>query len=137
MEQVKNELAQASAFAMVSLEENAPLGIEEAMAAGVPVVASNRCGMPYLVGHGETGFLVDPFDPEDIAGRLRQLLSDRDLRESMSARSRQFALKRFHPHRVAIRTREVYREAFESKYAQCPLRTDRQRTSFSTTYRTR
>src|SRR5581483_1621214 len=56
-DEVRRELASASLFALVSLEENAPLAIEEAMAVGVPVVTSNRCGMPYMVRHAETGYL--------------------------------------------------------------------------------
>jgi glycosyltransferase involved in cell wall biosynthesis len=115
VEQVMAELTQASVFALVSLEENAPLGIEEAMAMGVPVVASNRCGMPYMVRHGETGFLADPLDPHDIADRMRQLIRNQDLRKTMGEKSRQFALDRFHPDRVAVRTREVYREALGKK----------------------
>ena len=110
-EQVRRELAAAAVFALTSLEENAPLGIEEAMAARVPVVVSNRCGMPYLVRHGETGFLVDPHHPEDIAYRLALLLKDGELRKKMGERSRAIALECFHPARVAYRTREVYRDA--------------------------
>ncbi len=110
-DQVRRELGSASVFALVSLEENAPLGIEEAMAAGVPVVTSNRCGMPYLVRHGETGFLVDPCDPPQIARRLGQLLRDDRLRRQMGAAAREAALARFHPRAVARRTREVYLEA--------------------------
>ncbi len=111
--QVERELASASAFALVSLEENSPMGIEEAMAAGLPVVTSNRCGMPYMVRHGESGFLVDPHDPHDIARRLRQLLESDELRRSMGARGKEIALDRFHPARVAARTREVYLQAME------------------------
>jgi len=47
-EAIQDEMARAAVFALVSLEENSPMGIEEAMAAGVPVVTSNRCGMPYI-----------------------------------------------------------------------------------------
>ena len=111
MEQIREELASASVFALASLEENSPMGIEEAMAAGVPVVTSNRCGMPYMVRDGESGFLVDPHDPDDIAWRLGQVLDDYDLRRRMGARSREIALERFHPTRVAERTMEVYRRA--------------------------
>ena len=111
MEQVREELASASVFALASLEENSPMGIEEAMAVGVPVVTSNRCGMPYMVRDGESGFLVDPNDPDDIAWRLGQVLSDDDLRRQMGAKSREIALDRFHPTRVAERTVEVYRRA--------------------------
>jgi glycosyltransferase involved in cell wall biosynthesis len=109
--QVSDELAAASVFALVSLEENSPMGIEEAMAAGVPVVTSNRCGMPYMVRDGETGFLVDPTDSSDIAGRLSELLVDDALRAAMGTRAREVARDRFHPERVASRTRSVYRRA--------------------------
>jgi glycosyltransferase involved in cell wall biosynthesis len=109
--QIQAELAQAAVFALVSLEENAPLGIAEAMAAGVPVVASNRCGMPYMVRHGESGFLVAPLDPMDIASRLEQLLNDDGLRKTMGDNSKAFAQRHFHPASVARRTHAVYLEA--------------------------
>ncbi len=108
---VRRELSMASVFGLVSLEENAPLGIEEAMAAGVPVVASNRCGMPYMVRHGETGYLVDPFNVEEIARRLRQVLEDSGRRRQMGEAARVAARERFHPASVAKRTRDVYFEA--------------------------
>jgi glycosyltransferase involved in cell wall biosynthesis len=87
------------------------MGIEEAMAVGVPVVTSNRCGMPYLVRHGETGFLVDPLDVEDVAEHLAAALRSPDLRQAMGDRCRTTARERFHPLAVAARTREVYRRA--------------------------
>ncbi len=111
IEQVSRELAGCAVFALTSLEENAPLGIGEAMAAGVPVIASNRCGMPYMVRHGESGFLVDPRRPENIADRLALLLNDNELRRKLGERSRAIAIDHFHPDRVAYQTREVYRES--------------------------
>lgn len=113
-DQIMKELSAASIFALVSLEENSPMGIEEAMAARVPVVASNRCGMPYMVRHGETGFLVDPKDSGDIAWRMKQLLDDDTLRNKMGEKSHLIAQDRFHPKVVAHRTREVYLEAVRS-----------------------
>lgn len=110
-DQVKQELSRASVFALVSLEENSPMGIEEAMAARVPVVTSNRCGMPYMVRDGESGFLVDPNDSTDIAGRLAQVLGDDELRQRMGGKSHAIALDRFHPGQVAVRTRGVYVDA--------------------------
>jgi glycosyltransferase involved in cell wall biosynthesis len=108
---IRAELSRASVFALASLEENAPMGVAEAMAAGVPVVTSNRCGMPYMVQDGETGFLVDPLDVEDVADRLQAVLTDPDRRASMQARSREVARDRYHPDRIAARTREVYERA--------------------------
>ncbi len=110
-EAIRAEMARAAVFALVSLEENSPMGIEEAMAAGLPVVTSNRCGMPYMVREGESGFLVDPKDPEQIAERLAQILTDDALRRYMGAKGREIALDRFHPARVAAHTRDVYLRA--------------------------
>jgi glycosyltransferase involved in cell wall biosynthesis len=50
--EIRQELSRASVFALVSFEEGAPMGVAEALAAGVPVVTSNRCGMPYMLRHG-------------------------------------------------------------------------------------
>ena len=109
--QVRQELARAATYALVSREENAPLGIEEAMAAGIPVVTSNRCGMPYMVKDGESGYLVDPESPEDIAGRLLTVLGDRIRREAMGKAGAAIARARFHPDAVATRTLAVYEQA--------------------------
>lgn len=106
--QIREELSGAGIFALTSLEENSPMGIEEAMAAGVPVVTSNRCGMPYMVRDGESGFLVDPKNPEEIAQRLKQIFHDDKLRCSMGVKGREIAMDRFHPAKVAARTRDVY-----------------------------
>jgi len=118
IEQIHKELSATSVFALTSLEENSPMGIEEAMAAGVPVVTSNRCGMPYMVRDGESGFLVNPNNPDDITNRLEQLLKDDELRCSMGAKGQEIALDRFHPVKVATRTLEVYKRSvrdFERK----------------------
>lgn len=112
---VREELARASVFALVSLEENAPMGIAEAMAAGVPVVASNRCGMPYMVRHGESGFLVDPLDSEDVANRLAAVLAGPGPGRAMGEVGRAIALERFHPDVVARKTLAVYLEATGSR----------------------
>ena len=110
-DQVRSELAGAAVFALVSFEEGAPMGLAEAMAAGLPVVTSNRCGMPYMVRHGETGFLVDPNDPEDVAAAFRALLTEASIRNQMGQQARRDAADRYHPDRVAERTLAVYRRA--------------------------
>jgi len=111
--QIHGELAAASIFALVSLEENSPMGIEEAMAVGVPVVTSNRCGMPYMVSHGESGYLVNPQQVLDIASRFKTLLEDDSLRSSMGKAGCEIALRRFHPSIIVKRTWPVYLEAIK------------------------
>ncbi|WP_028867365.1 glycosyltransferase family 4 protein [Psychromonas arctica] len=108
--QIQDELCKASIYALASLEENSPMGIEEAMAVGVPVVTSNRCGMPYMVKNGETGFLINPFDEKDIAAKCERILTNPELAKKMQEKSRQLALDLYHSDQVAARTVAVYHE---------------------------
>ncbi len=127
--QIRKELSESSIFALVSLEENSPMGIEEAMAAGVTVITSNCCGMPYMVRHSDSGFLVNPGDPGEIARRIRQLLEDDELRERFGRKSREIAFDRFHPDVVARRTREVYLEVLTGSNNFRSTRDNARRTS--------
>lgn len=109
IERVRALLAEASALVLPSFQETAPLVIEEAMAAGVPALASAVCGMPYMIEDGATGLLFDPRRPETIARQLAAVLDDPDLRARMSLRSRAVAEERFRASRVAQRTLDAYR----------------------------
>lgn len=106
--QLVQELTKASVFLLPSRQENAPMAIAEAMAAGVPVIASNRCGMPYMVHEGQTGFLVDPESTEQIANCLTTLMGSQPLCLQMGQAGQRVALERFHPRAVAEKTRAVY-----------------------------
>ena len=87
------------------------MGIAEAMAGGLPILTSNRCGMPYMVRHGESGFLVDPRESADIARHLDQLLAGDTVCRRMGEQARAASERLFHPDRVAERTMAVYRRA--------------------------
>jgi len=113
-QQVMQELSTASIYALTSLEENSPMGIEEAMAVGVPVVTSNRCGMPYMVKNGETGYLINPFDENNIAAKLKKILDHPDLKKTMEKKSRLLAADLYHADNVAKRTYYVYKELMQS-----------------------
>ncbi len=69
--------------------------IAEAMAAGRPLVATRVGGIPELVADGESGFLVAPRAPAEIAGRLVQLLEDSTLRTRLGAAGRLAAEQKF------------------------------------------
>ena len=60
----------------------------EAMAAGIPVVASRIGGLPYTVSDGLTGLLFEPGDPADLARQIARLLDDPDLRRRMGLAGR-------------------------------------------------
>jgi glycosyltransferase involved in cell wall biosynthesis len=77
------------------------------MSCGTPVVVSDRASLPEVVG--EAGLLVDPDEPEDIAGALRRVLMNQSLRARMTqmglAQAARFSWKR-----VAQQTLGVYRQ---------------------------
>jgi glycosyltransferase involved in cell wall biosynthesis len=75
-------------FAQASLEEGFGIAALEAMAAGLPVVATRVGGVPELVKDGETGWLVPRGDVQALAARLRALLLDPDRRFTMGAAAR-------------------------------------------------
>lgn len=68
--------------------EGIPVVLMEAMASGIPVVASNISGIPELVKHGQTGLLVEPDDAGGLADSIRQLAKDDDLRSRLSRSGR-------------------------------------------------
>lgn len=78
-----------------SWTEAFPLVIPEAMAAGLPVIATAVGAIPDFVKDGEDGFLVSPRDPVALADRVNRLLDDEPLRLRMSERVRERAPKEF------------------------------------------
>ncbi len=77
--------------------ENLPNTLLESLACGTPVVASDLGSMPECVRPGETGFLFQPGDPQDLARVLEAFLADDGLTETMSPRCRATALESFSP----------------------------------------
>jgi len=76
--------ARASLFAFPSLDEGFGMPVLEAMAAGVPVIASNRSALPEVAG--DAAVLVDPLDTEQLADVLRRLAMDEGARAGLVSR---------------------------------------------------
>jgi glycosyltransferase involved in cell wall biosynthesis len=77
------------------------MAIAEAMITGLPIVASNRCGMPYMIQEGRTGYLIDPDSTDQIAEHLTPVICSRWLCQEIGQTACQMAMERFHPHVVA------------------------------------
>jgi N-acetyl-alpha-D-glucosaminyl L-malate synthase BshA len=102
--------AQADVFVLPSEQESFGLAALEALASGVPVVASNVGGLPEVVRDGETGRLVPPHDPRALAEAVLDLLRDEPRRAEMGRAARADATARFRPEPVLDRFEALYRE---------------------------
>src|SRR5262249_17528408 len=73
-EMLRQHLKTATMLALPSLEDNCPMVVLEAMAAGVPVLAANVGGVPDLVADGKTGILCNPQDADSMRAGVGKLL---------------------------------------------------------------
>jgi glycosyltransferase involved in cell wall biosynthesis len=107
---VDHLLHAADAFLLTSISEGIPLTVIEAMAAGLPVVATDVGGVREVVLHGESGFLTPAKDAAAIAERLRQLAQQPVLAAEMGRRGRQRALDHFSAEQMNAAYRRLYAE---------------------------
>jgi glycosyltransferase involved in cell wall biosynthesis len=91
----------ADLFVLPSRHEGMSNALLEAMASGLPVIATDIAGNEELVSHGENGLLVPVEDAEALSGALARLAADRSLRERMGASGRQRVINRYSWKRVA------------------------------------
>jgi glycosyltransferase involved in cell wall biosynthesis len=101
----------AAAAALPSRIEGLSQSLLEAMALGLPVVASNAGGNPDLLTDGVTGLLVPPLDSGAWARALTRVLGERELALRIGQRGRELVRREFTVERTAQRTEVVYREA--------------------------
>jgi N-acetyl-alpha-D-glucosaminyl L-malate synthase BshA len=101
-------------FLLPSLQESFGLSALEAMACGVPVVASNVGGLPEVVEDGVTGFLHPPQDTEAMAASVVRLLADEGLHGRVAAAAVRMALERFSANRIVPMYERLYAETLRS-----------------------
>ena len=96
-DELARRLRNASFFVLPTLQEAMPLSLLEAMASGLPIIATRVGGIPALVEDGVSGLLVEPSDPEGLCHAIRELASDPTKSRRMSqhavSRSNQWAWK--------------------------------------------
>jgi glycosyltransferase involved in cell wall biosynthesis len=102
------QLRELDVFVLPSLWEAFPISILEALACGVPQVATDVGGTREAVADGETGLLCPPGDVGALADRVARLLGDPATRERMAAASRARHGELFTLDRMAAQTAAVY-----------------------------
>ena len=102
-------LGGADMFVLPSLWEGLPMALLEAMAAGLPSVASAVSGTRQVITDGENGLLVPPDDPAALADALARLVAHRDLRDALGTAARAHVSAQFSVGRQARRHVELYR----------------------------
>jgi len=118
---VASFLPEADLLLISSHTESFCLAALEAMACGVPVLATNVGGLPEVVVHGRTGFLF-PFGEYSVAANLAvDLLSDPHLYQSMSATAREHA-RRFDQKATVTLYEDLYHQVMNSQNSQIPWR---------------
>jgi len=112
-QEIPHLMTQAQILVHCSDHEGTPLTIMEAMACGLPVVASNVGGIPDVVKEGQTGYLLSPNDVVGFAERLITLLSQPDLARQFGQNGRAFAESHLSKEQVLAQIEAVYAAALK------------------------
>lgn len=91
--EVPKALAEMDIFCVTSRKESFGVAVVEAMAMGLPVVATNAEGFREVMEDGKTGVIIDEYDAEQIADALERLVSDETLRQNYGENGRRRAVE--------------------------------------------
>ncbi len=108
-EEVARQLRASDVFCLLSDYENYSNAVIEAMAAGLPVIATRIGGFPLQIDDGVNGFLVAPGSVPEFLEKLERIISSNSVDRRLSAGARAFA-SRFSWETTAIRATEVYEQ---------------------------
>lgn len=109
-EELLQAFAECQILVLPSQEETSPMVVQQAMAAGKPVIATRAGGVPYLVEDGDSGLLVPYGDPQALSKAILRLLTDPDECRRLGKQGRALSRERFRSSSICFQTREVYYE---------------------------
>jgi len=101
-------LAASDIYCMPSLNEALGYSLLEAMASGLPVIASNVGGIPEVVTYGEEGFLIPPKNSRKLADAIEHLVGNNDLRHKVGIAGRKTVRARFSIQQMLNETRKIF-----------------------------
>ena len=104
----------ADVFVIPSIEDNLPNTVVEAMACGLPVVGFDVGGIPDMVEHKKTGYLVRPKDIAGLSEGIAWVLSDTMRYRNLSYSAREKIIEHFCYIKVAKRYSDLYSAVYEA-----------------------
>lgn len=107
--------ASLDVFVLASISEGMPMALLEAMASGQPVVATTVGAVPQIVVPGETGMLVQPGDPVELASAIATLLRDPVLRDRVARKGQTKVREGFSSQAMTQRYCKLYAELLSKK----------------------
>lgn len=108
VENVPALLRASDLFVLPSLYEGLPLSILEAMAAGVPVIATDVGGIGEAISNESNGLLVPPADPAALANAIRKMLDNRNYAQQLAEAGRARVRTHFSAETMTRRTVDIY-----------------------------
>ncbi|MFC2993686.1 glycosyltransferase [Acinetobacter sichuanensis] len=108
------ELENLDIYIALSRQESFGVAVIEAQAMAKPVVVSNVGGLPEVVKHEETGFVVEPENPEAAAEAIIKLILDSKLREEMAYNAEKFVSQNFSWNACAVKMKDLYKHTLET-----------------------
>lgn len=116
---VADMMRQSRLFCLPSHKEGTPVCVMEALACGLPIVATGVGGIPDIMEHGKTGIILERGDIEGLTNALVSLLSDPSRCISMGKEAHEFARLHLDIGEIADRLVSFYREAIEAVHSHC------------------
>ena len=115
LENLREVWPRVDVFVLPSLSEGLPLSLLEAMAAGVPVVATRVGGVGEAIEDGKTGLLVPPGDRQALAEGIMKLLDDRTLARQMGKSAQETVVRRFSLTQMVQAYQGIYADLLREK----------------------
>lgn len=108
------ELEKLDIYIALSRQESFGVAVIEAQAMAKPVVVSNVGGLPEVVKHQETGFIVESENPEAAAEAIIKLILNSELREKMAYNAEKFVNQNFSWNACAVKMKNLYKHTLEA-----------------------
>jgi glycosyltransferase involved in cell wall biosynthesis len=103
--------SRANLLVYPSYHEGMPMAVIEAMACGLPIVATRVGGLPDLVSEGVNGLLVEAKNPAQLADALIRITTDTDLRHAMEKNSLRIAFEEYDMECLVPKLAGIYQQA--------------------------